>query len=230
MVQTTLFDTLKARVGGLWQTAQEHPFVHALGDGTLPQEKFVHYLKQDYAYLTGYSRAIALATAKAPDTARMAEFAALLSATLEQEMALHRDYCTVFGISTGDLDNVEPSPICRGYIDFCIATAAIGDTLELLTALVPCGVGYGEIAVRLMQHPRLSPEHPYRQWIYTYGGEEYQEYARWMTDTLNDLGTCIVAPDNIDPRLERLVDLFKLGCRYEWLFWEMAWREDTWPV
>lgn len=230
MAQTTLFDTLKARVGGLWQAAQEHPFVHALGDGTLPREKFVHYLKQDYAYLTGYSRAIALATAKAPDTARMAEFAGLLSATLEQEMALHREYCTAFGISTGELDAVVPSPTCRAYIDFGIATAAIGDVLELLTALTPCGVGYGETGARLMQHPQLTPAHPYRQWVYTYGGEEYQQYARWMVEALNDLGAGVAAAGDSDPRLMRLTELFRLGCRYEWLFWEMAWREDAWPV
>jgi thiaminase/transcriptional activator TenA len=230
MMQTTLFDTLKARVGELWQAAQEHPFVHALGAGTLPKEKLIHYLTQDNAYLTGDSRAIAMATAKAPDTACMAEYAGLLSATLEQEMALHREYCTAFGISTGELDAVEPSPICRAYIDFGIATAAIGDVLELLAALTPCGVGYGETGARLMQHPQLTPTHPYRQWIYTYGGEEYQQYARWMVEALNDLGAGVAAAGDNDPRLERLTELFRLGCRYEWLFWEMAWREDTWPV
>jgi len=230
MAQTMLFDLLKARVGGLWQQAQDHPFVHVLADGTLSRGRFIHYLKQDYAYLTGYSRAIALATAKAPDTARMAEFAGLLSATLELEMAHHREYCAVFSINTGDLDAVEPSPICRAYIDFGIATAALGDVLELLTALTPCGVGYGETGARLIQHPQLTPAHPYRQWIYTYGGEEYQQYARWMVAALNDLGAGVATTGGNDSRLERLTDLFRLGCRYEWLFWEMAWREDTWPV
>jgi len=230
MMQTTLFDTLKARVAELWQTAQEHPFVHALCDGTLPQDIFVHYLKQDYAYLTGYSRAIALATAKAPDTTRMAEFAALLSATLTQEMALHREYCGAFSIRIEELDAVEPSPICRSYIDFCIATAAIGDVLELLTALTPCGVGYGELGFRLVKHAQLTPTHPYRQWVNSYGGDEYQQYARWMVAALNDLGAGVATTGDDNPRMTRLTELFRLGCRYEWLFWEMAWRGDTWPV
>ena len=72
-MQAALFDRLKAGVGELWDQAQQHPFVDALGDGTLAPDRFIHYLKQDYVYLTGYSRAIALASARAPDLKRMAE-------------------------------------------------------------------------------------------------------------------------------------------------------------
>lgn len=224
-MQPPLFDYLKASTGDLWQRAQEHPFVSALADASLARDKFIHYLKQDYAYLIGYSRAIALATAKAPTLARMAEFAALLNETLNTEMQLHRDFCAQFEIAPEDLEAVEPSPLCQAYIDFCISTAATGDALELLSALVPCGVGYAEIGARLLTQPALSPSHPYRQWIYTYGGEEYQRYAQWMVTALNELGA-----DIPESRLPRLIQLFRLGLRYEWLFWEMAWRLDNWPL
>jgi len=221
----SLFAALKDKSGGLWARAQQHPFVDGMAAGDLPRAKFVHYLKQDYAYLTGYSRAIALATAKAADLKRMTEFAGLLHETLTLEMQLHRDFSAQFEITPDDLAAVEPAPICQAYVDFCISTAATGDALELLTALIPCGVGYGELGARLMQHPALAPDHPYRQWVYTYGGEEYQEYARWMVAALDELGAGL--PEIRRPRLEQL---FILGCRYEWLFWEMAWSEAGWPV
>jgi thiaminase/transcriptional activator TenA len=224
-MQPPLFDYLKASTGDLWQRAQEHHFVSALADASLERDSFIYYLKQDYAYLIGYSRAIALATARAPTLDRMAEFAALLSETLSSEMQLHRDFCAQFEITPEELATVEPAPICRAYIDFCIATAATGDMLELLSALIPCGVGYAEIGARLLEHPTLSPSHPYRQWIYTYGGEDYQQYAQWMVTALNELGAEL--PES---RLPRLTPLFRLGLRYEWLFWEMAWRRDDWPL
>jgi thiaminase/transcriptional activator TenA len=31
-------------------------------------------------------------------------------------------------------------------------------------------------------------------------------------------------------RRERLLDLFLLSSRYEWMFWEMCWRGESWPV
>ncbi len=39
-----------------------HQFVTGVGDGTLPVEKFKHYVTQDYVYLIDYSRALALAS------------------------------------------------------------------------------------------------------------------------------------------------------------------------
>jgi len=220
-----LFDYLKVSTGELWQRAQQHPFVDALADASLEREKFIHYLEQDYAYLIGYSRAIALATAKAPTLSRMTEFAGLLHSTLNMEMQLHREFCAEFGITPEQLAAVEPAPACQAYIDFCISTAATGDVLDLLAALIPCGVGYAEIGARLMAQPALSPSHPYRQWIYTYGGDEYQQYAQWMIAALNELGA-----DASASRLPRLTELFRLGLRYEWLFWEMAWRMADWPL
>lgn len=103
IAMSNLLVRLKADLGGLWDRAQQHPFVDALADGTLPREKFIHYLRQDYIYLEGYSRAIALGTAKAPSLSRMAEFSGLLHETLTLEMQLHRDFCGQFDITAEDL-------------------------------------------------------------------------------------------------------------------------------
>ncbi len=220
-----LFDRLKDETDELWQLAQDHPFVHGISDGTLPRGKFIHYLKQDYAYLIGYSRAIAVATSKGPDLKLMAEFSALLNETLNTEMQLHRDYCAGYGITGAELEAVEASPICQAYVDFCIATASTGSCLELLAALVPCGVGYGEIGMRISPVVAQQPDHPYAQWVGIYASLEYQQYVDWMIAALNEMGQEIN-----DRQFVELARLFKLGCRYEWLFWEMAWKEDRWPV
>lgn len=38
-------------VKNVWKTFVYHPFVMAMGDGTLPMESFKQYLIQDYLYL-----------------------------------------------------------------------------------------------------------------------------------------------------------------------------------
>ncbi len=40
-------------VAGPWQRFVDHPFVKALGDGSLPLDSFRGYLIQDYLYLVG---------------------------------------------------------------------------------------------------------------------------------------------------------------------------------
>jgi thiaminase/transcriptional activator TenA len=222
---SSLFEELRRGSGPLWQSAQTHSFVDGLADGSLPRANFVHYLKQDYIYLIGYARAWSIAAAKAPELALLTAAAALVHDTLGMEMELHRSYCAQFGISRPELDNERAGPICRAYVDFCIATAATGDFAKLLCALIPCGVGYAEIGRRLAMELPDGAQHPYRQWIETYASPEFQAYAGWMTDSLDALA------DSIGPaRIPELQLTFNLGCRYEWMFWEMGWSRDSWPL
>lgn len=52
-----------------WRAYIEHDFVHQLGNATLPEASFRHYLKQDYLFLIHFARAYALAAYKSPTLA-----------------------------------------------------------------------------------------------------------------------------------------------------------------
>jgi len=60
-----LFNRLKAECGATWDAYIDHPFVRALGAGTLPEAAFRTYLIQDYLFLIHFARAYALAAFKA---------------------------------------------------------------------------------------------------------------------------------------------------------------------
>ena len=132
---------LRATHAGSWEGILGHPFVRGLGLGTLPVERFRHYLGQDYVYLVGYGRVLALAVAKAPDLATMGRLAGVLEATLNGEMDLHRTYSAGFGISPADLEAVLPSPTTSAYVDWLLATAYAGDLADILFAILPCAYG-----------------------------------------------------------------------------------------
>ena len=52
---TSLFsDRLFKTAEPIWNACLNHPFVQGIADGTLEQEKFKHYMKQDYVYLIEY--------------------------------------------------------------------------------------------------------------------------------------------------------------------------------
>ncbi|MCH3765095.1 hypothetical protein LZC20_09475, partial [Campylobacter coli] len=48
-----------------------------------------------------------------------------------------------------------------------------GDFLDLIVALAPCVMGYGEIGARLAA--TASAGNPYQPWIDAYAGKDYQE-------------------------------------------------------
>src|SRR5690606_17277878 len=117
-----LFQTVEP----LWRSYLEHPFVKGIGDGTLPKEKFIHYMKQDYVYLIEYCRVFAIGSAKANDLKTMTMFANLLHGTLNFEMDLHRQYARKFGISDEELEATKPSATMTSYTSYMISQAQLG--------------------------------------------------------------------------------------------------------
>ena len=59
-------DHLRALAEPIWRAQHEHPFVRGIGDGTLAEDRFRHWIRQDYRFLIEYCRLFGLAAARAP--------------------------------------------------------------------------------------------------------------------------------------------------------------------
>jgi thiaminase/transcriptional activator TenA len=217
-------DTLDPVADTLWDAIVDHPMVEALGAGTLDEAPFRYWVRQDYVYLVEYSRVFALGAAKAPDLSRLGTFAELLESTVNTEMDLHREYAAEFGISEEELEATEPSPTTRAYTDFLVRTAALDTFGDLVAALLPCMWGFNATAQRLDDRGR--PDHDgYAAWIDMYAGAEFTELTDWCLALMDD-----VAADASEETKSTYHDLFVLSGRYEYRFWDAAWREEAWAV
>ncbi|RAW44315.1 thiaminase II [Halorubrum sp. 48-1-W] len=208
----------------VWRAILDHPMVVELGEGTLDEAPFRYWVEQDYYYLREYARVFAHGAAKAPDLGRMGTFAELLDSTINTEMDLHRAYAADFGISETDLEATEPSPTTRAYTDFLVRVAATGTFGDLVAALLPCMWGFNETGNRLAAEG-LPSDDRYAEWIETYSGEEFTELTDWCLDLMDD-----VAADATPERRERYRELFHTSARYEYRFWDAAWRREGWAV
>lgn len=203
----------------------QHPFVTGLGDGTLPFAAFRYYMCQDYVFLIDYCRVLALAVAKASDVETMGRFAALLHATLNTEMALHRDVAAQCGISLAELEATEAAPGTRSYSQYLLSTAYAGSLADITAAILPCMWDYSDIGQRLAAqgHPQGQPL--YSAWIDTYAAPEFGALTAWLRQLLDRLAAPAAKAEQ-----RRWTQLFLTGCRYEYLFWEMAYQQETWPL
>ena len=208
----------------VWEAQRSHPFVQGIGDGTLDIEKFKFWVRQDYLFLIDYARLLALAVARVPDLDSMRRFADLVQGTLNVEMDLHRSYAAEFGISIAELEAEEKAPTTRGYTDFLLRIAAVGEFSELIAALLPCIWCFSDIGQRLAQGPGPADER-YAKWIEMYSSEEFAELAVWCRALVDR-----VAAGLPEDTLRRMEDAFLTSSRYELLFWEMAWRQERWPA
>ena len=216
-------DELRRLAEPIWQAQHDHPFVRGIGDGTLDLERFAFWIRQDYLFLIEYCRLFALGAARAPDLATIARFADLLQATARTEMDLHRGYAAQFGISAEDLEREEMAPTTRGYTDFLLRVAAVGDFAERAAALLPCMWGFSEIGLRLATEPRPADAR-YAAWVEMYADPDFAALAEWCRDLVDRL-----ADDAGPAARERMTAAFVTSSRYELAFWEMAWTLERWP-
>jgi thiaminase/transcriptional activator TenA len=217
-------DELFLHVRHIWDAQLMHPFVRGLGDGSLPTERFARWVRQDYLYLKEYARLFAWAVAKADRLESMGWYAAVLHLTLNTEMALHREYAQRFGIAAAELEAEPMWPTTRAYTDFLIRTAADGEMADLVAALLPCAWGYVYIAKELAKG-KPPADQRYADWIAQYISAEFVQAAEWLKAEMNRLTESLTAP-----KRRRLMEIFEISSQYEWLFWEMCWKGETWPI
>ena len=208
----------------VWQAQHEHPFVRGIGDGSLDLERFRHWVRQDYRFLVEYCRLFGLAAARAPDLETLVRFADLLQATARTEMDLHRTYASELGIAPAALEREPMAPTTRAYTDFLVRVAATGDFAELAAALLPCMWGFSEIGQSLAARG-LPAEPRYAKWVRMYADPEFATLAGWCRELVDRL-----AAGADDATRRRMEESFLTSSRYEYLFWEMAWRQDRWPT
>ncbi len=220
----SLFARLQEAAAPVRQRIHAHPFVRGLGDGSLPIERYRYYMRQDYVFLIDYCRVLALAVARAEDLAVAARFSDMLNLTLNTEMELHRRSSWAAGIAPEDLEDTRPAPTTAAYTSHLRLAAETGDLAAILAAILPCAYGYWEIADGLRGEG--LPDQPlYADWIRLYTSEDYEAAARWQAELLDR-----VAAD-LPPRREgSLRELFLRSQRYEYLFWDMAWRMEEWAI
>jgi len=215
-VNAGLFDQLKDACAEDWRAYTEHAFVRGLGDGSLPQACFRHYLVQDYLFLIHFTRAYGLAVFKAETLEDMRAAAATAQALLDVEMRLHVRYCAGWGLDEARMAAEPEAVATMAYTRYVLAKGLQGDLLDLMAALAPCVVGYGEIGARLGREGR--PGNPYQAWIDMYAGAEYREVAAASVKQLDRLGAERLTP----ARRPALVETFRQATRLEAAFWQMG--------
>jgi len=218
-------DDMERRALALRQAVLAHPFITGVGDGTLEVEKFKYYVRQDYVYLVEYSRVLALAAARASDLKTMSWFARLLDETLNIEMDLHRSYCAEFGITSAELEETRAAPTTTAYTSFLLKVAHLGSFGELVAALVPCQWGYWEIGDHLAQQGMPKEAPLYCKWIQMYTAPEFAALATSLRRLAVREGERASAAQRV-----AMEEAYLASFKYEYLFWEMAYNLEAWPV
>lgn len=215
------FDEAQERTRRLREKIAELPFLKELAAGTLSRERFQGYIIEDALYLGEFSRALALAAAKAPDRGTLEAFASSALGAVAVERQLHERFLEEFGVGAKVLEGAEASPDCLAYTSFLLATAYGEPFAVVVAALLPCFSIYWEVGSRIKRE--AEPQNPYRAWIETYADPRFGGSVERVIAIADREVVAVPA------WRERMLSAFTQAARYEWLFWDGAYSRRFWP-
>ena len=200
-----------------------HPFITGLTDGTLPEAAFAHFVVQDGLYLRDYARALAVVATRAPRPEAMQMFARHAADAVAAELELHSSLLPELGISAAEAEAAEPTPVNLAYTSYLLATTRGGSYAEGVGVVLPCYWIYWEVGKELVR--RGSPDSRFQRWIDTYSADEFGDVVRDVIAEADRVGALLSAA-------ERAVVArhYRATSRYEWMFWDSAYRQESWPL
>jgi thiaminase (transcriptional activator TenA) len=216
-------EELRKQADQIWEANLNHPFVRGIAEGNLPLEKFKYYVLQDSYYLSHFARIQALGAARADDLYTTSRMAAHAQGTNEAELALHEKFIKQLHITAEELAEFEPAPTAYNYTSHLYRVADSGSLGEIIAAILPCYWIYHEIGERF---EGAEPKEPiYQEWIAAYGGEWFGQLVQEQISRLDN-----IAENASHTERKKMTQYFLLSCQYEYLFWEMAFILEKWPV
>ncbi len=209
----------------IWNAQLTHPFVLQLGDGTLPERKFKYYILQDARFLGDLARVFAAAAQKAPDSESALRFNKLAEETIVVERSLHESYGKKWKMTAKQMTSVPMAPTNYAYTRHMLAVAATGSACEITVVALPCAWIYCVVGKHLLRRGTPPKGHPYREWLMLYASPEFAEVQKWMRKKVDQW-----AKEASRTEKARMEEAFIISSRYEWMFWDMAFAEEEWPV
>lgn len=201
----------------------DHPFITGLTDGSLDPSAFGFYLRQDALYLARYAQALAVLAGRAASSEDTAMFARHAAGALDVERTLHESLLPALGIDATSIAHTAPAPTNLAYTSYLLATVHGGCYAEGVAAVLPCYWIYWEVGKHLLKTG--SPDARYQRWIDTYGGDEFGTVVQEVLDVTDGLEPTVTAAEK-----SRMMRHFAATARYEWMFWDMGYRRESWPV
>ncbi len=134
-------------------------------------------------------------------------------------------YSRMLALATAKLESTRPAPITLAYTDYLLRVAYEGTLTDVVANLLPCQWGYSETGQHLARTGDTSDANPYAEWIQMYSAEEFTSFVDWLREFLDSL-----TEEAGSREMSRLEEHFLTATRYEFLFWEMSYNLQDWPL
>ena len=164
-----------------------HRFLRELQAGTLPMDRFIYFVLQDYLYLLDFAQVLCMAGAKSRNLETLAMFARHALGAVEVERSFHASFGKELWFSRRQLDRATKGPVTEAYIAHLRSVARGGGLGEIVAAVLRATGSTATVGKQLYKsRPRKPPI--YRKWIEIYACEEFWRPVREQIRLMDALG------------------------------------------
>ncbi len=140
------------------------------------------------------------------------------------ERSLHESFFADFGVSEEEVAATPMAPTNLAYTSYLLASVYGASFPEALGAVLPCCWIYWEVGKSLLS-----------AWVAQPALSALDRDLRRGRSSPPSSARCSRSPDRLGPQLApaeeaRMHERFRITSRYEWMFWEMGYRWEPWPV
>ena len=213
------FNTVTKKTDSILEKIKEHPFIIELMDGTLSKEVFQFYVNQDSLYLSEYKKTLAQLSIKCTEANDTQFFLDSATGIILVEDELHQVFLNK------EHFNTEPSPSCELYTSYMSRIANNHSLEEGLAVILPCFTIYKEIGDYILANQTNKNNNPYQNWINTYASEDFSNAVLNALEITNRYAQ--KAPEKL---LAKMDLAFIKASKLEWMFWDSAYKKETWKI
>ena len=231
-------DVLKQYSIETWQKILNHRFIIELSKDTLPVNKFLFYLKQDHYFLEEFSKFLQSAKQKTTNNKMKEWLDSLYMSTVNFEMKMQRQMLSSLEVLSSASSPPPPPPphntlttsaaitkhniiipskITLNYTFYLEHISSSGNFSEIISAMAPCPWTYLEIAQQLSKIPIQNKI--YSNWVKFYSSNESCKQVDEIKQILN-----MLSQNENEKAKDIMKNHFANACKYEFLFWEMAYN------
>ena len=201
----------------LFERIYEHPFLKELRAGTLGNDRLAFYFEQNVHYIDAVLRCRSIVAAKAQnDEIRdffLRNTKLILDEYYHQEDMLRKLEGTF---------EAPVAPTLYAYSRHLFYLAFARDPVEYLGSFLPCPLSYDAIGYQLVGAP-LTPFQA--DWWDFYMSDAHHTLCSDYRDFVDRYSQGLS-----DERRGQMLETFRIGVNYEYMFWDMAYTKERWPL
>jgi thiaminase/transcriptional activator TenA len=134
-------------------------------------------------------------------------------------------------VTPEEISRTPKSPTNEAYTNHILKVAYEGSMGENVAALLPCMWTYVDVGEVLAEIGGYKGHPIYEEWCEAYTASEYinlvEVYHNLVDQSAERAESAERAGIAVKDRMRRH---FRLSMRYEYMFWEMAYRMEEWPI